>query len=112
MMMLNGGPVIRSTPGNGLSASPAMLTTLTASVCDVLAPHCGQWFGVGGAVEPKTFAAAVAAEMAVSSSPSPAPDSPWRESAAIDGVRSQYELRSYADAEGVVFISPTGASGR
>ena len=65
----------------------------------------------GGAVQPKTFAAAVAAEMGRFEQSKPRARLSVAESAAIDGVRSQYEFRSYADTEGVeVFISPHGSA--
>lgn len=65
----------------------------------------------GGAVDPKTFAAAVAAEMARFEQAKPRARLTVAESAAIEGVRSQYEFRSYADPEGIeVFTSPGGSA--
>ena len=73
-----------------------------------LSPHA-VFVERGGAVEPRAFAAAVAAEMERYERSRPRAGLGLEESAAIAAVRSQYEFRSYDEEEGVqVLTSPHG----
>jgi len=75
-----------------------------------LSPHA-VFVERGGAVDPKTFAAALAAEMGRYEQGKPRAELTLTESAAIDRVRTQYEFRSYTDPTGVaVFTSPVGTA--
>lgn len=65
----------------------------------------------GGAVDPRTFAAALAAEMARYDRGRPRARLELADSAAIERVRAQYEFRSYdEDADVALFTSPHGTA--
>ncbi|WP_051476558.1 acyl-CoA reductase [Arthrobacter sp. Br18] len=72
-----------------------------------LSPHC-LFIERGGAVDPKTFAAALAAEMSRFERSKPRARLTLEESAGIERVRSSYEFRAYNDDTIELFTSDTG----
>lgn len=72
-----------------------------------LSPHC-LFVERGGAVDPKTFAAALAAEMDRFERSKPRARLTLEESAGIERVRSSYEFRAYDDETIELFTSDTG----
>jgi hypothetical protein len=71
-----------------------------------LSPHC-LFIERGGAVDPRTFAAALAAEMSRFERSKPRARLTLEESAVIERVRSSYEFRSYNDETIELFTSDT-----
>ncbi|MBG6219011.1 hypothetical protein IWX75_003499 [Arthrobacter sp. CAN_A6] len=72
-----------------------------------LSPHC-LFIERGGAVDPKTFAAALAAEMSRFERSKPRARLSLEESAIIERLRSSYEFRAYNDDRIELFTSDTG----
>jgi hypothetical protein len=93
-------------------ADTARLVAFDASHYDqqgCLSPHC-VFVERGGAVDPREFTAAVAAEMARFERSKPRARLTLEESAAIDRVRSSYEFRAYDDDAVSLLTSETGTS--
>lgn len=74
-----------------------------------LSPH-SVFVERGGAIDPSTFTAAVAAEMNRFQRNKPRAQLSLAESAAIERIRSHYEFRAYEDERIEVFTSQTGTS--
>ncbi|WP_160669327.1 acyl-CoA reductase [Pseudarthrobacter sp. ATCC 49987] len=72
-----------------------------------LSPHC-LFIERGGAVDPKTFAAALAAEMSRFERSKPRAQLTLEESAGIERIRSSYEFRAYDNKTIELFSSDTG----
>ena len=72
-----------------------------------LSPH-SLFVERGGAVDPQTFAAAVAAEMSRYGRRNPRAHLTLEESTAIERVRSEYEFRAYDDDSVALFSSESG----
>ncbi len=72
-----------------------------------LSPHC-LFIERGGAVDPRTFAAALAAEMGRFERSKPRARLTLEESAVIERIRSSYEFRAYDNETVELFTSNTG----
>lgn len=93
-------------------ADTARLVASDASHYDqqgCLSPHC-LFVERGGAVDPRAFAAAVAAEMARFERSKPRARLTLEESAVIERIRSSYEFRTYDDEAVELFTSEAGTS--